>query len=324
MENMAGSIRKMAVDMQGGQPGQPGEGERGALAAPGLIRLETYPVPTKLRPFVTTLFAFRSDAARISDVLPAAVGYLLVVLEGNCAFGFATGQRIAAHSVTLLTPTSAATGFDVEGPWYMLAVELSTFGWMALTGLHAGQHIDRAYDASAVLGADAAALGDRLHALFGKARGDGAELFAELARFIEPRLQPLNPRHEVLIARVTAWLYASFDPQLADLKLASGYSARQLQRLVERYFGTGPKQLARKYRALRVAGLLLSDECSEAQTADLLNLFYDQSHLIREMRHFVGRTPLKFGKSRSPVLSAVTELRNHRELRPDLVRSAGD
>jgi AraC-like DNA-binding protein len=288
------------------------------------VRLEVYPITSGLRPFVTTLFTLRSDELRIVDMLPAAFGYLLIVLDGNCAFRFATGLSNAAHPVTLLSPTSAATGFEIEGPWQRLAVELSAHGWMALTGLHAGQHIDRVFDATEVLGDSAASLGERLRALLDEAPDDQAAIVTEIAGFIAPRLRPLNPRHVVLIAGVLEWLLASFDPKLADLKLATGYSARQLQRLVERYFGTGPKQLARKYRALRVAGLMLSDEIDEARTAELLNLFYDQSHMIREMRHFVGRTPLKFDKGRSPVLSFVNALRDHRELRPDLAPIPGD
>jgi AraC-like DNA-binding protein len=292
--------------------------------ATGPIRLESFAIPAGLRPFVTTLFALRSNEPRIADVLPAAFGYLLVIAEGRCAFRFADGPSNAAYPVTLLSPTNAATGFEIDGPWQMLAVELSAHGWMALTGLHAGQHSDRVFDAGEVLGTAAADLGERLRLLLRDAPDGHAALTAEIAGFIEPRLQPLNPRHVVLIAKVLEWLLASYDPKLADLKLATGYSARQLQRLVERYFGTGPKQLARKYRALRVAGLMLSQELDEARAAELLDLFYDQSHMIREMRHFVGRTPLKFDKSRSPVLSFVDALRGHRELRPDLAPRSDD
>lgn len=304
--------------------GDPAAGDRGGRAESGLIQLENHAIPANLKPFVTALFTWRCAAARISDVLPAAVGYLLVVLEGKCTFRFATGRSDPAYPVTLLAPTSAATGLEIDGPWQVLAAELSTFGWMALTGLHAGRHLDRSHDAAKVLGAAAEDLDERLRALARASPDDGAAQVAELTGFIEPRLQPLYPPHENLIAKTTAWLYASFDPQPADLIKATGYSPRQLQRLVERYFGTGPKQLARKYRALRVAGVLFANEASEVQTAELLNLFYDQSHMIREMRHFVGRTPVKFSKDRTPVLSVVNELRGHRELRPDLARDPSD
>ncbi len=314
----------MAGNGQGGWSAELGESAPGDLAAPGLVRIDHFPVAANLQPFVTTLFTLRCDEPRIVDALPAAVGYLAIVQSGSGLVRFVSGHSDQVHPETLLTPTSAAVALELDGPWLMAAAALSPLGWAALTGLNAGQHADRAYNAAEVLGGDTATLGLRLRALHRAAPDDGAALAAELAGFIQPRLRPLNPRHTALIAAVAAWISASFDPDLGDLQRAVGYSTRQLQRLTERYFGTGPKQLARKYRALRVAALLQSDETSEERAAELVNLFYDQSHLIREMRHFLGRTPQRLGKGESPLLSEAIALRNYREFRPNVARIPGD
>jgi AraC-like DNA-binding protein len=294
------------------------------LTATGLVVLNHYPAQARLQPYVTTLFTLRCDETRISDVLPAAVGYLAFLQSGTGTIRFAGGQCDGAHPETLLTPTSAAAMLEIEGPWHMAVAALSPLGWAALTGLDAARHADRAYNACEVLGADAAALGEQLRRLHRAAPDNGAGLVAELAAFIEPRLRPLKPRHSAVVTKVAEWLSASFDPELADLQRATGYSSRQLQRLVERYFGTGPKQLARKYRALRVAALLQADETSEERAAELVNLFYDQSHLIREMRHFLGRTPARLGKGDNSLLSEAIGLRNYREFRPNVARIPGD
>jgi AraC-like DNA-binding protein len=314
----------MTSDGNIGRPVEPDESGSDRLIEPALIKIEHFSAPPSLQPFVTTLFTLRCDEPRISDVLPAAVGYLAVLQCGSGTIRFVTGRCDAACPETLLTPTSAAAAVMCQGPSTSSAAALSPLGWAALTGLHAGEHADRAYPAAEVLGAETRALGERMRARFLAAPGDGAAIVAQLAGFIEPRLRPLNPRHMGLMKSVADWLSASFDPDLADLQLATGYSARQLQRLVERYFGSGPKQLARKYRALRVAALLRSDEISDERAAELTNLFYDQSHLIREMRHFLGRTPLRLGKGGSPLLSAATALRNYREFRPNVARIPGD
>ncbi len=314
----------MGIQGQGGRPGEPDDSVPDGLTAPDLVQLEHYPAPARLQSYVTTLFTLRSAAPRISDVLPAAVGYLAFVQCGTGLIRFASGRADHAFPETLLTPTSAAAGLEVDGPWHMVVAALSPFGWAALTGLDAGDHADRAYDAAEVLGEHAAALGEQMRALHRAAPHDGAALIAELAAFIEPRLRPLNPRHTALIARVAEWISGSFSPELADLQRTAGYSSRQLQRLVERYFGTSPKQLARKYRALRVAALLQSDETSEERAAELVNLFYDQSHLIREMRHFLGRTPSRLAKGENSLLSEAIGLRNYREFKPNVARMPGD
>jgi AraC-like DNA-binding protein len=294
------------------------------LIAPGLVRIAHHPAPARLQPYVTTLFTLRCDELRISDVLPAAVGYLAFLQSGTGTIQFANGRSGAAYPETLLTPSSAAAALELDGPWHMVAAALSPLGWAALTGLDAGKHADRSYDACDSFGDDAAALGEQLRALHRARPDDGAALVAELTGFIAPRLRALNPRHTALIARVADWLSTSFNPELAELQRATGYSARQLQRLVERYFGSGPKQLARKYRALRVAALLQSDETSDERAAELVNLFYDQSHLIREMRHFLGRTPARLAKGESSLLAEATALRNYREFRPNVARMPGD
>ena len=141
---------------------------------------------------------------------------------------------------------------------------------------------------------------------------------AEIATFIAARLKPINRRHDALLSRIRIWLSSSFDPPLEALIDGSGYSERQLQRLVVRYFGVTPKHLVRKYRALRVAALLQSPETSADQIAEITNLFYDQSHLIREIRLFAGRTPARLGDSEQPILEALLDLRNFREITPGL------
>jgi AraC-like DNA-binding protein len=309
---------------RGGRLEKPDENGPDGLISPALVRVEHYPAPSGLQPFVTTLFTLRCDESRIIDVLPAAVGYLAILQCGTGTIGFLGGNCDPSFPETLLTPTSAFAALEMDGPWYMAAAALSPLGWAALTGLDAGQHADRAYDASEVLGEDTAALGEQLRALHRAAPENGAALVAELAAFIAPRLRPLNPRHAALVGKVADWLSASFDPDLVELQDATGYSSRQLQRLVERYFGTSPKQLARKYRALRVAALLQSDEIDEGQAAALVNLFYDQSHLIREIRHFLGRTPARLTKDKDSLLSEASGLRNYREFKPNVARIPGD
>ena len=57
------------------------------------------------------------------------------------------------------------------------------------------------------------------------------------------------------------------------------------------FFGQSPVRLVRRYRAVRAATLLSLPELSEEMEADIREAFYDQAHLIKEIRFFTGRTP---------------------------------
>ena len=288
------------------------------LTRPQLIELNYFPAPEQLHPFVTTLFHFRCDEVEIRDMQPAAVGFLYFFLRGQGKMHFASGITDPSYPVSLMTPSAVAVPFEVDGPFHCVGAALLPRGWAAFTGLNAGKHGNRLYDASEFFGPQVTELGERLRAAYASGAMSPEAMCAEIADFIFARLRPINPRHEALMGQVTAWLSSSLDPPLEALIDGSEYSERQLQRLVERYYGATPKLLVRKYRALRVAALLQSPETSAEQIAGLLNLFYDQSHLIREIRLFAGRTPARLGDSEQPILDALLDLRNFREITPGL------
>jgi methylphosphotriester-DNA--protein-cysteine methyltransferase len=87
-----------------------------------------------------------------------------------------------------------------------------------------------------------------------------------------------------------------------------------VQRLTERYFGLSPQALARKYRALRAAALLSFPQLTPESEAELGEAFFDQSHMIREINRFVGRTPARLRDPDSPFLSEMIAPTNLREL----------
>lgn len=303
------------------QPDRESDGPLPVLTAQALIRLDYYPAPDALRPFVTTLYALRCDEPVIHDCLPAAVGYLTFNLTGRGLLHFAAGHSEPSRPDMLLTPTTAAVRVELDGPWHMVGAALSPLGWAALTGLHAGASSDRVLDASALFGGEAAELGSHLRAM--RAEGDAAAARLVL-EFIARRLRPVKACHVEAMAAIGAWLSSSLDPPVAALDGAAGYSPRQLQRLCERYFGVPPRQLARKYRALRVAALLQAPDTTDAQVAALKDLFFDQSHLIRELRHYLGRTPTRLLDGSAPLLAATSNLRGYREIRPNFARIPED
>lgn len=293
---------------------------QGKLTSSNLIRLDHFPVPTPLVPFVVTLYHFTCDEARLSDVIPAGVGYLMVPLLGTGKVKFVDGTTASSFPLSLLTPTSCAAWVQAREPLHLVGAALSPLGWAALTGLAAYENRDRLVDAAALLGADSRDRAALWRAGYRDAGLAAAQICEELAKLIAANLSVVPPRHVELIRETGDWLSSSFAPPLETLGLRSGYSGRQVERLVKRYFGASPRGLARKYRALRVAALLNSRDCTDEQAAGLIDLFYDQSHMIREMRLFLGRTPSRLADEESPLTTAVNGIDNFRQRKPSFAR----
>lgn len=285
-----------------------------SLTSPALITVDYIDPPPGVGLLITTLYHFRCDEPVIRDIQPAAIGNLCLFPHGTGEMHFAAGHRDPNHPVGLLTPLSRATPIVVEGPFHVFGAALSPLGWAALTGLHAGRHRDRLLPAGEVLGPAIDVLGEQLLAAYRAGTMSGRECALAISEFIGRHARPINPRHLELIVATGRWLGESFNPEVSDLAGAAGYSARQVQRLVEQYFGLPPRALARKYRALRAAALLSAPELSMENEAEIAEAFFDQSHMIREIAHFVGRTPARLTDNTTPYLSEMIAPSNLREL----------
>ncbi|HUQ13835.1 MAG TPA: helix-turn-helix domain-containing protein [Novosphingobium sp.] len=287
-----------------------------------LLRLELHPAPAAVAPYVTTFFSMRCDERAIRDVQPSSIGLLAVMVRGHGQMRFLDGRVEPSHKLTLQTPTSAAATFEVEGPWHLFGTTLSPLGWAALTGLSAAAHGNRLYDGEAVLGPAFAGVAERIEADF--AAFDVESMTATLAEAILASVRPLPPVHVRFLQRVAQWLVGSLSPEVGALVAQTGFSERQVQRLVDRYFGLPPTALARKYRALRAAVLLSDPATTPDQIAAVQDHFYDQPHMIRELRLFAGRTPARIADPDTPYLSALMNLRNFREIGPRMAPIPAD
>jgi len=289
-------------------------GDEALLTPRERIRLDYIGPPEALKPFITTLFHFRCDDAEIRDVQPSAWAQLNFYMAGEGVMHFPEGRDDPSYPVSLMSPTRQASGFTVTGPMETIGASLSPLGWAALTGLDAFEHGNRIFDAAELFGPAIVALVAELRA--DRAAGIPVEVLAQrIAGFIAARLKPVNVRHARMVGQVIEWLGSSFDPAVEDLLGKLAYSERQAQRLVQRYFGAPPRQLARRYRAMRVAVLLHEPDLPGEQLTELLELFYDQSHLIREIRHYAGRTPARLTDKQKPILDTLLDRRNFRMIR---------
>ncbi|WP_298306589.1 helix-turn-helix domain-containing protein [uncultured Erythrobacter sp.] len=284
------------------------------LTASDLIQVDYIAPQAAISDYVTTLYHFRCDEPEICDIQPASVGHFAIFPHGKGEMHFRDGRQVPNHETVVMTPLSTSHPIHVAGPMHCVGAALTPLGWAALTGLHAGDNRDQMKEASEVLGGEAAQLGEKLNTEYRAGTMSGRACALAMGEFVGVRVKAINPRHAELIKVVNTWLGASLNPSLEDLMEAAAYSKRQVQRLTERYFGLPPQALARKYRALRAAALLSFPMLTEEFEAQLAEAFFDQSHMIREINLFVGRTPARLRDPDTPFLSEMIAPQNLREL----------
>ncbi len=306
-------MNKLTESFAGDQPLEFGKTEF-QLTSSSLITIDYIAPPASVSDYVTTLYHFRCDEDEIRDIQPASIGHLSLFPFGKGEMYFRGGHRDPNHEIALMTPLSTATPISVRGPFHVIGAALTPLGWAALTGMHAGEHRDRLLEATSILGSEIGSLGERLNTEYRMGAMSGHDCAMALGDYIERAAKPINPRHAELIRRVNTWLGSSLNPDLADLVAQAAYSQRQIQRLTERYFGLPPQKLARKYRALRAAALMSFPQLTPEFEAELAEAFFDQSHMIREINLFAGRTPARLSDEDTPFLSEMLDPKNFREL----------
>lgn len=103
------------------------------------------------------------------------------------------------------------------------------------------------------------------------------------------------------------------DFSVSEFAAAHRVSTRTVERTVLRDFGVSPTLVLRRARALDMAAALL-DVASPDEEAEIRLRYFDQSHLIREIRRFFGMKPSELVGRRHPFLSLNMESRQRRRL----------
>lgn len=259
--------------------------------------------PEDLQPYLNSLYILRAPEVDVDEMLPAYSGQLLLMVEGGGQMHFDEGVTHKTLESFFLTTMLEAHKFELFAPTRMLGVSLNFRGWAALTGLPINEHHDGFLPLDKVLPAD---LVDRLVPIPGQVRsGELSErdALAAMASVVRDGISELPPRHNQVIDTTLEWLSSSFTPDIEALQDRLPYSERQVQRLVSRFFGQPPVRLIRRYRAVRAATLLSMPNLDPAMEAEIRDAFYDQAHMIKEIRHFTGRTPRRLLPKENSVIN---------------------
>lgn len=252
------------------------------------FELHYFPPDPDLADMVSSFYVARINMPRFDEYERADRPQFRFMTVPDGEYIFADGNRSPACRANIVGPTSGRVRAIASCPTAMFGFGMLPAGWAALMGDDADKLTDRAIDA-----AD----------LFGPWIDDVAAALERATSDEERRVIGNNFAREVLtrgeaapmwfIRTVDEWLTATPSPQVPALVEATGMSIRSVERMTKYYYGLSPRMLARKYRAVRAASALARGEGLES--AELGDAFYDQSHLIREIKRFAGATPGQLG-----------------------------
>jgi AraC-like DNA-binding protein len=246
----------------------------------------------KLAPLVSTFYRLDYEGDGFSEIERADRAQFRFHLHGDGEYHLASGHIVPGYPVTIIGPTTAPVTAIAKGDMKIFGWGMSPAGWAALMGKNGEFHVDNAFDARDIFGVAIMDVFERLLS----AADYSVQLQIGKQAATDIYAHSDAPPFEFTTI-IDDWLLSNTDPDIDVLVQLTGLSPRQLERTTKRYYGMPPKKLARKYRALRAAqGLAHGDSLDDM---GLGLAFYDQSHLIREIKAFTGLTPsqLKSGQS---------------------------
>lgn len=264
----------------------------------GAVSLDYAAPDAALRDYLSLFYEFRADVEQFDDVERADLAQFRFMLSGEGEIQFADGHVQQASGPILIGPTTGMTKISIRGPVHVFGFGLLPAGWGVLIGIGASTLVNRVVDATQLFGQRLDLVADQLRAAptFDAKVAIGSAFASDLAARAD--------HHSLDFTRIVdGWLAATFSPEVDCLVERCGLSRRQVERNCKKLYGAPPKVLARKYRALRAAVSLAK---GDVDMQDVVSEgFYDQSHLIREIKHFTGVTPRQM-REETPELTRLT------------------
>ena len=250
------------------------------------IQLDYVLPAADLSDYVTLFYSFSADVPLFEDAeRPYNAQLRFRLSDGATRYEFFDGSVHCPAAAHVIGPTSGPVRSSAIGPARVFGMGLTAAGWAAMIGSEASSALNRVIDANTIFGA--ARLRAAMKAL--KRTTDLAESVSIGEALVRDLVRNGHPGVSDLIRQIEDWLAGSPSPDIEDLIAATGLSRRQVERRCKAAYGAPPKLLARKYRALRAASVLTLDGIAIDDV--IARGFYDQSHLIREVKQFTGLTP---------------------------------
>jgi len=275
------------------------------------MQIEFAEPDARLSSFISLYYRIRSDEHEFSEIDRADIGHVRFLLKGHGHMAFHDGTIGYSTPVMLTGPGNAAAQIRLKGPVDAVGCSILPLSWGGtLLPCDAKDHADKLCDAEPLLGDHFTGICAKL-----KEAGELQEMKHVLDAHFSSRIGPLKESSVNGVEQIRAWLSSSDDPKLYDLTGGVASVERRLSRIANRFFGGPPKALARKIRALKAAQAIMQNDGEICDAA--IDPFYDQSHMVREIKHFTGRSPGRLVSPDEMLLQLLLDRPYFRELEPD-------
>ncbi|MEY3704253.1 MAG: hypothetical protein RLZZ561_1873 [Pseudomonadota bacterium] len=238
------------------------------------------PPPDRLLlPFIDSYVCLSSDQSTAQQKLPAGWACLWILVRGRATLDCDTQTRKSIWPETLTGPFHRHHRLGMIGPTMLFGARITPAGWGGLIPQEAHRLADQAGNATLLLGPAI----EQLQAAMAKCTQ--LPEMAELATsFFADRIKSIPLSHQRVNQALSDWLASTPRATPDILSEQLNMSARQVERIANRYWGAPPRTLARIDRALHMAACIRSGENHPTPYADA-------SHLSREVKRVTGYTP---------------------------------
>ena len=257
--------------------------------------LDYVDVSPDMRAILNTLFVTRSGEGQTESMMPAYSAQVFSFVEGSGALHFPERDVGQSGDICLNAPKLRAAPMIFSGPVLSVGASFTPLGWATFSGLAADKVHDTVVEAQAVAPAESLAplLEDLARVRAGEITPEAycRSLEGMIRTVCEGSGRTVREDHANLVAAIDAWLESEFSPPVERLYDSVNLGQRQVQRLCRRYYGVPPAQLVKRYRAIRAAILLAHEDLSDELRDEVVGAYFDQAHLIHDIRRYTGRTP---------------------------------
>ncbi len=240
----------------------------------------------------------------IRDKMIAETAFIRIPLLGNWYIQQDSGDWEPASGAKLFGSNSKGFPLRVVGPFLIVGCAIKPGGWKSLFNCSAHLYTDRMVSLEEMWGDICIEMMRKLS--LGQTDDQMiAILDAAIMRQIERvGLNQVDTQIEKFetLGRIDSTL------RIDDAAAEIGLSVRQLERRSLETLGMTPKTFLRRCRFLDMAMTMRG--LSHPSEEDLAALrYFDQSHLNREFKRFVGMTPKTFQNAYTPLMTAGLQLR---------------
>lgn len=249
--------------------------------------------------FLIRDYSFRCVSLEEPSYIPSTKGNLLdIPIHEIMPMREKNGEEILINGAFLVgIQTRYNRDIQLRPGLCMWAIQFEPYAAPFLYGISAEGWADAVFDYS---GHEATV---QLHADLSKV-SDPAEAPAILNRYFYSLLKGKS-ENEIQKLHGLRAILAEFDQSeaetgLAELLAANELSERSLERSFRQYLGLSPKEYLRHLRFLKL--IQINPELNRSGTDLTYELgYFDQSHFIREFKHFTGMTPGAYAQSLKPI-----------------------